>query len=43
MKLMMMEMTMSMKGDYVSDLRLPSGLLFILQMIYKHGNPGERY
>jgi hypothetical protein len=43
MKLLMMKMIMSMKRDYVSDLRLPTDLLFIPQMIYKHRNPGERY
>jgi hypothetical protein len=34
-----MLMFMSMRWDYVSELRLPAGLLFILQMIYEYGKP----
>jgi hypothetical protein len=30
---------MSMGWDYVSELQPPSGLLFIPQMIYEHGEP----
>jgi hypothetical protein len=32
-------MIMSMGWNYVSELRPPTGLLFILQMIYEHGEP----
>jgi hypothetical protein len=32
-------MNMSMRWDYVSQLRPPTGLLFISQVIHKHGEP----
>jgi hypothetical protein len=32
-------MIISMGWDYVSELRLPAGLLFNLQMIYEFGEP----
>jgi hypothetical protein len=32
-------MIMSMGQDYVSELRPPTGLLFIPQVIYEHGEP----
>jgi hypothetical protein len=32
-------MIMSMGCDYVSELRTPTGLLFITQAIYQHGEP----
>jgi hypothetical protein len=35
----MMVMVTSMGREYVSELRLPTGLLFIPQVIYKHGEP----
>jgi hypothetical protein len=35
----MMMMMMSMWRDYVSELRPPTGLLFISQVIYGHGEP----
>jgi hypothetical protein len=35
----MMIMIMSMGWDYVSELRLPAGLLFIHQMIHEYGEP----
>jgi ACR3 family arsenite efflux pump ArsB len=34
---------MSMGRDYVSELRLPTGLLFIPLAIYKHGDPWWNY
>jgi hypothetical protein len=36
---MMMMMMMSMGRDYVSELRPPTSLLFIPQVIYEHGEP----
>jgi hypothetical protein len=39
MMMMMMTMTMPMGSDYVSDLRPPTGLLFILKVVYEHGVP----
>jgi hypothetical protein len=35
----MMIIIISMWWDYVSDLRQPTGLLFIPQVIYEHGEP----
>jgi hypothetical protein len=32
-------MIMSMGRDYISELRPPTGLLFIPQVIYEHGEP----
>jgi hypothetical protein len=32
-------LTVSMRWDYVSELRLPAGLLFILPRIYEHREP----
>jgi len=32
---------MSMGWDYVSELRSPTGLLFILQVIHEHGKPWQ--
>jgi hypothetical protein len=34
-----MSLSMSMGWDYVSELRPPTGLLFIPQIIYEHGEP----
>jgi hypothetical protein len=34
-----MKIIMSMGFDYVSELRPPTGLLFIPQVIYEHGDP----
>jgi hypothetical protein len=39
MMMMMMMMIMSMGWDYISELRPPTGLLFILQVIPEHGEP----
>jgi hypothetical protein len=32
-------MTMRLELDHVSELRPPTGLLFITQVIYEHGKP----
>jgi hypothetical protein len=34
-----MMMIMSIRPEYVFELRLPTGLLFIPQVIYEHGEP----
>jgi hypothetical protein len=37
----MMMMIMTMGRDYVSELQLPTGLLFIPQVIYEHEEPRQ--
>jgi hypothetical protein len=37
--MMMMMTTMSMGWDYVPELRPPTGLLFIPEAMYEHGEP----
>jgi hypothetical protein len=39
MMIMMIIIIMSMGWDYASELRAPSGLLLVLQVIYEHGKP----